>query len=133
MSAASALDTIPTKSTPDAGWIAWYDILPFSQKDNNLLFLRAWKVRGSHAANTVSLRKHLSDNGLSLSSDDVIGELADFEHSALDTIGTVFKVGGTTMIIFYGAGIVFVGAILWRILTPESVGIIAGTAVKTAV
>lgn len=132
MSAANPLNTIPTRSSTDAAWIGWYDILPFSQKDNNLLFMHAWKARGTKAANTQVLRKHLDSNGLTLSAENIFGDISDVSHGALDAVGSIFKVGATASMVFTGGLVIFTGFILWRILTPESVGIIAGTAVKTA-
>lgn len=133
MSAASPVDTMPTKSSSDAAWIAWYDILPFSKKDNNLLFMRAWQYRGSSDANTQALRAHLKSAGLELAANNVLGQVKDFEYSIIDTAGSLFKVGSTTMILIAVGGVVFTGAIIWRILTPENTGVILGTAAKALV
>jgi hypothetical protein len=133
MSAASPIESIPTKSSDANAWIGWYDILPFSTKDNNLLFTKAWSVRGSTKANTEELRAHLSSNGLKLDSGGILGEVADFKHGAIDTLGSAFKIGGTAVVVFYGLGAIFTAAVLWRLLQPESVGVIAGTAAKTFV
>ena len=134
MGAANVLTTIPNKSSSDAAWIAWYDILSFGgKKDNNLLFIHAWKAYGTSAANTVALRKHLSENGLNLAPDNALGSLADFQHGVLDTVGSVFKVSGYTVVIVGGVVLIFTGVILWRLLTPESTGVIIGTAAKTFV
>ncbi len=122
MSSAKAIDTIPTKSSSDMEWKAWYEILPFSTKDNNLLFARAWKVRGGKDANTSDLRKFLKDNGLTLSPDNVLGTIKDYELGVLETVGSVFKVGGTAVAVVWVIGGIFTAAMIWRIVTPENVG-----------
>lgn len=132
MGAANILTTMPNKSSSDAAWIAWYDSLSFG-KDDNSLFIHVWKANGTKAANTVALRKHLAENGLNLAPDNALGSLADFEHGVLDSIGSVFKVSGITFAIVGGVVIVFLGAIVWRTLTPENTGVIIGTAAKSFV
>ncbi len=131
MSAANPLITMPTKSSGDAAWIAWYDLLPFSEKDNNLLFTRAWKYRGSKAANTSSLHDTLKKHGLNLAADNIIGEIQNWEHGVLDTVGNALSISMTTTLLFGVPVLIFAGAIIWRLATPEATGVILGTAAKT--
>ena len=97
------------------------------------MFTKAWQVRGGTQANTEALRSHLKDNGLIMDAGGILGELADFKHSVGESLGSVFKVGGTFVFVFVGFGVLFAGALIWRIVTPENVGVIAGTAAKTVV
>ena len=130
MSASNPLTTIPTKRSSDATWIGWYDSLPFSKNDNNQLFMRTWEKRGSDAARTDVLRAHMKENGLNLTAQGLFEKLADYKYATLDFVGDVFKVSGYTTVIVGGGLIIFTGAILWRLLTPESTGVIIGTAAK---
>ena len=133
MSVANPLTTIPTKSSSDADWIGWYDILPFSKKDNNLLFTKAWQERGTSTANTTSLREHLKANGLDLAANNILGDLSDFKYNVLDTVGSVFKVGSVWVIGGMAIGSLFMMFMAYRLLTPENTGVIIGTAAKAAV
>lgn len=131
MSAAKAIDLIPNSKSKDIAWIAWYEVLPFMQKDNNMLFTEAWGLRGSIAANTNTLRGFMKDNGVVLSDDTLgIGWTKDVTLSAIGYVGSTLKVTQYIVIATTIGAVVLTGVLLYRLLTPEAVGIGLGVAAK---
>ena len=130
MSAAKAIDAIPNKNSDAMTWQAWYEILPFSQKDNNVLFAKAFALRGDVKANTSDLRFFLQGKGLTLPANSVFGTMKDYELSFLDGVGTFLKIGAYGSMAVTAGTIIFAGVIIYRILTPEGAGIVIGTAAK---
>ena len=122
MSAADP-SVIPTQSSSANEWQAWYDILPFSQKDNNLLFTRAWKIRGSDSVlSNADFKKYMQSNGVNLKSGTVAETVTNFTESVFDSVATTLKTGATVVIVMEVSVVVFVAALLWRVLTPDNFG-----------
>ena len=115
---------IPKRNSSDADWKAWYDILPFSQADNNRLFTKAWKVRGSVQANTSDLRTYLGGKGIHLEAGtlNILGSIKDEATGVLNAVGSFIKTGETVVLGGMIVGGIFTAALLWRILTPDNVG-----------
>jgi hypothetical protein len=126
MSAASQLDIIPKKSSKDIEWIAWYESLPFSRKDNNLLFIKVWKVRQGSSANTDALRRFLAEKGISLSADNKIEAILSSAKGAvtgtLEFVGDMVKANLVVSGAIVVGVVIFAGVLIWRIVTPDNVG-----------
>lgn len=93
---------IPTKSSSAAEWIEWHKSLKssFGKANANALFLKAWNLRGgkSSDANTDDLRSYLRTNGIEIDK-TLFASVVDTTESAIDTIGGVFNMGKTAVII----------------------------------
>ena len=94
------------------------------------MFITAWKTRGVQAANTRELRNELKANGLNLGADGAIESLKDFVLNPLERAGSIINTTGTVVIVLGSVFLVFAGLLIWRLATPESVGIIGGTAAR---
>ena len=130
MGAAKAIDLIPNKNSDAMAWQTWYEILPFSKKDNNALFVKAFALRGDVKANTSDLRLFLQDKGLTLPANSGFGTIKDYQVGFFDGVGSALKIGAYGSMAVTAGVVIFAGAILWRILTPEGAGIVIGTAAK---
>lgn len=120
--AANILDIpLPTQASSDAEWLAWYDLMPFSKKDNNYLFIEAWNTRGSDKANTRTLRTTMGGYGVHIAPDGILASVGDTIGGVWDGIGSALKVGGTVVLCMWVAGGLFTAALIWRIVTPENV------------
>lgn len=124
-------EAIPTKQSSDGDWMAWYESLPGSQKDKNLIFSMAWSKRGDSKANTSDLRSFLKQKGFVLGSDNVLGAMKDTYLGAVGSISSILKLGATGTVVISAAFIVFAGAIIWRLATPVAVGTAIGAAADT--
>jgi hypothetical protein len=123
-------DVIPTKSSSDGDWIAWYQSLPGPTKDKNLIFSLAWTKRGSSKANTNQLRTFLKSAGFNLGADNILGSVEDTGTNFLSGVTGFLKMGETATLVIGGLGLVFAGAIVWRLLTPQNIGQAVGVAAK---
>lgn len=95
----TALTTLPTRLSSDEDWIIWYDVLQFSQQDNNKLFIKAWKGRSHTDANTQRLRDAMKLKGLLITD---TGEISAVAPSML---------GGITPQMAIVMGVVCIGAL----------------------
>ena len=92
-------EAIPTKQSIDGDWIAWYESLPGSQKDKNLIFSMAWSKRGDSKANTSDLRSFLKQKGFTLGPDNALGAAKDTYLGALGSISSILKLGVTGTVV----------------------------------
>ena len=123
---------IPNQTATDAEWIAWYEILPFSRKDNNLLFIRAWNKRKGKDAYSKVLHDKMKAYGVSITPDGLAASVGAYVEGALDGVASALKVGTEIVVVVEVVAVVFTAALLWRILTPENVGKSLDIAAKTA-
>lgn len=91
---ANPVKTIPTRSSKSEEWIAWHKALKqnFGRKQANILWVKAWSLRGTSSANTNDLREYLSKQGVVIdksSWDSIVDSGADVG----DFLGNFAKAG----------------------------------------
>ena len=100
---------IPQSNSDSEQWTQWHKALKsnFGKQTANSLWVKAWKKRGSPAANSHDLRTYLDKNGVKLSTstwDDIV----DTGAGAFDFWGTYVKAGQWMVI---GVGVIVVGGL----------------------
>lgn len=113
---------LPTKDWSDQQWILWYEALKgqVSKKDAQLQFKLFWEQRGKGTdANTHDLRDAMSNNGIPVSADGVIGSLEDTALGAVDAvtsgIGSILNIGKYAVIAGISLTVITVGVLLYTI------------------
>ena len=110
----AVLNNIPKMNSPAELWMQWHIDLKdyFGKKEANSIWRKAWSIRGSSSANQGFLRKHLKDNGITISTStwddvvdtgsditDVFGDLFQISKYAGIALGVIF-IAGTGMVIY---------------------------------
>jgi len=104
-----AISTIPTQSSKSEDWINWHKNMAkrYSRNDANNLFLKAWKLRGSTAANTLDLRNYLKSQGITIS-ESAWDKVVDAGGGVMDFAGNLLNVGKYTGI---AIGVIVIGGL----------------------
>jgi hypothetical protein len=119
---------IPTQKWTAVQWVDEYDNLKKffgDPKRAKTLWLSAWSKRGTSDANTSDLRHSMKERGIEIPAGSIGGSLLDTGNSALDTIGSITKIGGTMAIVFNVIILIIVIMVILKVvklLNPEAVG-----------
>jgi hypothetical protein len=104
--------TIPTKNSNFEEWIAWHKALKqnFGKKQANILWVKAWSLRGSSSANTNDLRQYLEKSKIKIDN-SAWDKIVDSGVDITDALGDWFKVGkfagyAILFIVIGGAGMI---------------------------
>ena len=75
---------IPTKQSSSTSWIAWYKSLKSSlgRDDANVVFKKAWDLRGNDDANNDELRSYMKEQGVTIE--------IDLTESIIDVVTSPF-------------------------------------------
>ncbi len=105
-----ALKTMPTFKSKDIEWMNWYKQIKgrYGRSDAARIFISTWKKRGSKEANTIELRKLVSEDGISID-DSVWNKVADLGGGISDAFGSAMKVGKVTAYVVGGILILGLG------------------------
>ena len=128
------INSRPVQSSQSADWIQWHKALKsrFGKLEANQLWLKAWGFRGTSKSNTGELRSYMKDNGVTLDT-NVFGKAKDIQNSVIDTIGGVLKVSTAVTTGIMVLGIVGIGYIIYKVVSPSdnlTRVVVAGTSLK---
>lgn len=126
---------IPAKDSTSTSWIAWYKALKGSlgKADANIMFKKAWDLRGSDDANNDELRSYMKSEGVTIEK-DLTESVIDVITSPLDFLKWGSDIGKT---LIWGA-IIFVFLVMAVVIyflfnASKNPGQTIGTAAKFAV
>lgn len=126
---ADPISSIPQVGAKPEEWINFDKVLVsnFGRKVASTIWLKAWKLRGSAAANTLDLRKYMQGQGIKLS-ETAWDSLVDVGGSAIDHITSIFQMGKYAS--YAVGGIILLGltvAIVHAARHPDQVVTVAKT------
>lgn len=123
---------VPNKESSDSIWIQFHKDLKSSvgAKNAQSVWVHAWTIRGSSAANTGTLRDYLNSEGISLSPSGVLGQLLDTTNSLLSGIGDIFSGGKYVAYAVVGIVVLGLGLLVYNVAKAPAESL--GTAIKYA-
>lgn len=99
-----AYQSLPTIKSTDLEWIKWSDQVmgKYGADLGKQIFLAAWNKRGSKAANTVALRRHIKDHYNLEIDESVWNKVADLGAGISQGLGKIVRVGTVTVLVVGG-------------------------------
>ncbi len=89
------LTSLPARSSSDQEWVNYFDVLKnnFGKKEAKAIWLKAWSLRGTPAANTNFLRESMDKRGIKISAGSILGSVYDEGKDLVDSVGGIFSFG----------------------------------------
>lgn len=117
----NSFKTLPDLKSDGDKWIKWSDTVmkEFGRDLGSQVFLAAWNKRGSQAANTYPLRKHIKDKYNIEIDESVWNKVTDLGGGIAQSLGKAFRVG---KIVLYVAGGVIVLAVTMAVFNAAKAG-----------
>jgi len=107
---------IPSQKTEAKEWMQWHkDLLSVMPVDDaNMVWKSYWDDRASSYKDDFALRQYMKGYGIDISS-GIFDKLSDVGHGVTGTLSSIFKVGGTVVLVVGGVILISVLGIIIQV------------------